>query len=431
MRTVSLIGSVSRLSGGLFESVRRLHQELVNGGETLPRQNDGLQPCRRDSIEVNVLGGRDAFTDCDINAWRPVEVTAFEVRGPRAFGYGHGLSEKLSVLDPELVHVHGLWQYVSVAALRWHAITSRPYMVSPHGMLDSWAMAHSAWRKRLAWTAYEGRHLRSAQCIRALCEAEARAIRATGLTNPICIIPNGIDLPEDGNGERPVGREGEGLRSTKESGLEYGGLFDWLAGRKVLLYLGRIHPKKGLSNLVRTWTGIGPPEEWVLVIAGWDQGGHETELKRLAGGSISARGASGLSYASGGSIVFVGPQYGAEKRKWLQRSDAFILPSYSEGLPMALLEAWSFGKPVLATPECNLEESFSGGAAIRIGTSIDEIASGLRILFCAKSSTLEEMGARGRELVKRRFAWEGVVSQLRGVYRWMLGQGDRPNCVFK
>jgi poly(glycerol-phosphate) alpha-glucosyltransferase len=98
---------------------------------------------------------------------------------------------------------------------------------------------------------------------------------------------------------------------------------------------------------------------------------------------------------------------------------------------MALLEAWSFAKPVLATPECNVAEGFSAGAAIRIGTTIDEIASGLRILFRAKGSTLEEMGARGRELVKRRFAWKGVVSQLRGVYRWMLGEGARPNCVFK
>jgi len=386
----------------------------------LPDRNEALQPCRPESVEVNVLGGRDEFTDADSNAWRPVVVTAFDVRGPRAFGYGRGLSDKLSILDPELVHVHGLWQYASLAALRWHGKTAKPYMVSPHGMLDPWAMAHSGWRKRLAWTAYEGRHLRSSQCIRALCEAEATAIRATGLMNPICIIPNGIDLPDPENGQRPVGRESAGVRSAKGTGPDGDGLIGWLAGRKVLLYLGRIHPKKGLSNLVRTWTRMRPPEEWVLVIAGWDQGGHEAELKRLAG-----------ARAWGGSIVFIGPQHGAEKRQWFERCDAFILPSYSEGLPMALLEAWSFGKPVLATAECNLAEGFSAGAAIRIGTTIDEIENGLRVLFGAKNSTLEEMGARGRELVKRRFAWKGVVSQLRGVYRWMLGEGARPNCVFK
>ena len=430
MRTVSLIGSVSRLSGGLFESVRRLHQELVNGGETLLGGDSVLQRRGNDSVEVQVLAGRDEFTDVDIKAWRPIDVTVFEVSGPRAFGYGSGLFDRLSALDPELVHVHGLWQYASVAALRWHARTSRPYMVSPHGMLDPWAMAHSGWRKRMAWTAYEGRHLRSAQCIRALCEAEARAIRATGLTNPICIIPNGIDLPEREDGQRRAELD-EGLRPTKGTGPDSVGFNDRLAGRKVLLYLGRIHPKKGLSNLVLTWTRMRPPEEWVLVIAGWDQGGHEGELKRLAGDSTSIQGASGRYYAPGESIVFVGPQYGAEKRKWLERCDAFILPSYSEGLPMALLEAWSFAKPVLATPECNVAEGFSAGAAIRIGTTIDEIASGLRILFRAKGSTLQEMGARGRELVKRGFAWKGVVSQLRSVYRWMLGEGARPNCVFK
>src|SRR4051794_31763363 len=95
---------------------------------------------QREPMRVTGLGTRDEFTGDDISAWRPVEVTALEVRGPRAFGYSPGLTERLMILAPDLVHVHGLWQHSSVVALAWHNRSTKPYMVSPHGMLDPWAM---------------------------------------------------------------------------------------------------------------------------------------------------------------------------------------------------------------------------------------------------------------------------------------------------
>jgi len=397
------------MSGGLFESVRRLHLELLRSHVESPEiVSPGKQP-----VQVSVLGTRDEFTTEDIEAWRPVNVSAFEISGPRSFGYAPGVIEELLVLDPDLVHVHGLWQHSSCVALRWHSKTARPYIVSPHGMLDTWAMAHSRWKKRVCWTVYEKRHLESAACIRALCKGEADAIRAAGLKKPVCLIPNGVDLPN--------------LGTEAKCGPEF-----WngrLAGRKVLLYLGRIHPKKGLRNLIEAWRNAQKPQEWLLVIAGWDQGGHEAELMRLAGNRCADCEEADREPVSEGGVFFAGPQYGVAKRAWFRRCDAFILPSYSEGLPMAVLEAWSFAKPVLMTPECNLPEGFAAGASISIGGCVDGVARGLKTLFCVDNKELGAMGARGRELVARRFAWQRVAMDLKGVYQWIIGAGPKPGCV--
>src|SRR5439155_17134960 len=168
----------------------------------------------------------------------------------------------------DILSTHGLWKYCSVASRRWHRQTARPHIVHPHGMLEPWALRNAKVKKRIAALLYENQHLREAACVRALSQAEARSIRSYGLRNPICVIPNGVDLPD-------VIESNPKIQS---------------ANRKTLLYLGRLHPKKNISNLIRAWSKSlnsqrGSVEDWVLAIAGWDQGGYESELKRVAAGA--------------------------------------------------------------------------------------------------------------------------------------------------
>jgi poly(glycerol-phosphate) alpha-glucosyltransferase len=253
------------------------------------------------------------------------------------------------------------------------------------------------WKKRIAALLYENQHLREAACLRALSEAEAQSIRSYGLRNPICVIPNGVDLPDL--------RESD-TKTQSES-------------RKTLLYLGRLHPKKNISNLIRAWneTFNSQPvsgDRWVLAIAGWDQGGYESELKHIAAGP---------------SVVFLGPQFGADKSECYRACDAFILPSLSEGLPMTVLEAWAYAKPVLMTDECNLPEGFSARAAVRIGCSSDEIAAGLKQLSEMNDDDREAMGIRGRTLAATNFSWPRIGEQMRDVYEWALGGGAVPKSV--
>jgi glycosyltransferase involved in cell wall biosynthesis len=245
MHSICLLESVSRSDGGIFEAECALQRELSLG----------------QGIEVDVVGLEDAFSGQDASRWLPLKASALKTRGPGALGYSPDL---LAALDPnaDLLYAATLWKYPSWAALQWVERTGKPMMVAPHGSLDAWALKNAAWKKRIAAVLFKDRQLRKASCIRALCHSEAEAIRAYGLANPISIIPNGVNLPE-------------GDLAKPEAGA-----------RKTLLFLGRIHPKKGLSNLIRAFSqslkstseGLAP---WQLVIAGWDQGGHEAELIKL------------------------------------------------------------------------------------------------------------------------------------------------------
>jgi poly(glycerol-phosphate) alpha-glucosyltransferase len=221
-----------------------------------------------------------------------------------------------------------------------------------------------------------------------------------------------------------------------------GSIFDRFAqGRKVLLYLGRIHPKKGLVNLLKAWKQTLNSQlstnNWLLAIAGWDQGGHETELKQLATElgitwhDLREHRTSNIEHPTSNeaSLLFLGPQFGDDKSACYRDCDAFILPSFSEGVPMVVLEAWAYGKPVLMTPECNLPEGFAANAAWRIEPSVESIAQGLQELFRTPHSALRTLGDNGRALVASRFTWPKIAADMRSVYEWVLGSGPKPECV--
>ena len=106
-----------------------------------------------------------------------------------------------------------------------------------------------------------------------------------------------------------------------------------------------------------------------------------------------------------------------------------ILPSFSEGLPMAVLEAWAYGLPVLMTDHSNLPEGFAADAAIRIGTDVESIAEGMRSLLRSPTSDLRSPGRNGRALDEERFTWPQVVAQMKEVYEWVLGGGLRAGCM--
>jgi glycosyltransferase involved in cell wall biosynthesis len=391
MRVGFLVSSVSREAGGLFQSVRGLARAVMS-----------------EDVNASAFGISDPNSALDVLNWQPASVRTFETQF-RAWGYSNQLVPALVAADLDILSTHGLWKYCSVASRRWHGRTARPYIVHPHGMLEPWALQNAGLKKRIAALLYENQHLRGAACFRALCEPEAQSIRSYGMRNPICVIPNGVDLPTR------FQDSGFGVQDSE--------LMRFAGGRKVLLYLGRLHPKKNLANLIRAWkqalnSGRSSREGWVVAIAGWDQAGYERELKKLTS-----------DYGLSASIRFLGPLFGQNKDAAFHACDAFVLPSLSEGLPMTVLEAWAHAKPVLITPECNLPEGFAAGAALQIGTALEEIATGLRQLTEMSDEDRRVMGNRGRTLVATKFSWPQIGEQMRCVYEWVLGGGEKPQTV--
>ncbi len=354
------------------------------------------------SVSVSVLGLADADWVSDEKFWQGAPVRAFPVIGPRGLGVSPGLRRAIVDLGPDLVHTHGIWMHPSADVVAW-SDGKKPYLVTPHGMLDPWALSVSASKKRLARALYEDQHLRGAACLHALCTQEVEAIRAFGLVNPICMIPNGVEIPRVG----PLGRSPWARR--------FG------ADVRVLLYLGRLHPKKNLLGLIEALALIkkaGGLAGWRVAIAGWDQLGHQAKLATL----VAER-------ALTSDVVFLGPLSGDAKHAAMCNASAFILPSFSEGLPMAVLEAWAYALPVAMTSACNLPEGFAAGAAIEVGLGPDEMARGIRALLDSSDEQRVAMGARGFALVQARFSWASVTAQLQAVYGWILNGGSPPSCV--
>ena len=390
MKAAIVSPSLTRNAGGILDSLRGLTAELAKAG-----------------VSVDVLGLEEPGVEKA--SWQGVLPRTFPVIGPRQFGLSTALRDALSHDEYDLVHQHALWMYPSVAVSAWHKLTGRPYIVSPHGMLDAWALANSRWKKKIASAFFEKRNLQNAACLHALCEAEAAAMRDYGLRNPIAVVPNGVALQAQRCDEwRVTGDESARL--------------------KTLLFLGRLHPKKGLPDALRGWAEVtrGGNSGWRFVIAGWDKRGHEAALKRMCGelgvryveakdqgtsrpevavkgeewrvagddrrsegggrrsevgGQRSTGGEAGdgspqrpkaggqtaeVGEEQENSVVFAGPAFGETKEALLRSADAFILPSLSEGLPMSVLEAWAYELPVLMTEECNLPEGFAAGAAIKV-----------------------------------------------------------------
>lgn len=373
---VAVLSTVSRLSGGLFYSVRGLTRALTHSG-----------------WEAVVLSPQDRFSEKDLAVWQPLPVELFNVHGP--LKTSPAMRRRLMRADMDLMHVHGIWLDSQWAAMSRQKRDGTPVIVSPRGMLDPWAVQHASWKKRLVEKLFARKALERATCIHALCRSEAEAVRAYGLTNPVALIPNGVALPRlDG-----PGREGQPPDRWKK-----------------LLFLGRIHPKKGLQELLSAWAGLHP--SWELLIAGWDDGGYEAGLKALA-----------AELNLGESVRFVGPAYGAEKERLLRDADAFILPSFSEGLPMSVLEAWSYGLPAVMTGFCNLPEGFEAGAAIRVAPEPESIRDGLRRLMAMDDAALAGMGGCGRRLVEESFSWDGIAERMARVYEWCVNGGPPPACV--
>lgn len=388
MKVGLLASSISRKAGGIYDAMRFLARDLGRDTE----------------LAIEIFGLEDAFTQRDLAGWFGLPTKVHRIAGPKFIGFSTELHSSLDGAFLDLLHSHGLWMYPSKASLRWAKSNHKPHILSPHGMLDTWAVNNHRWKKRIVGWLYENEHLRQAACLHALCDSEYRAIRSYGLTNPVCVIPNGIDLPDRHTGTTPAWQD---LLQDNA---------------RVLLYLGRIHPKKGLVNLLRAWnmtrqgTDAGGP--WVLVIAGWDQGGHEDELKSLA-----------ISLGISNKVCFVGPQFDEGKYASYARADAFVLPSFSEGLPMVVLEAWAHGLPVLMTPHCNLAEGFSAKASLRIEPEVGSLSEGLITLFSMTDQQRIGMGGEGKKLVKDKFSWPHIANEMLSVYHWILDHGIKPDCV--
>lgn len=321
------------------------------------------------------------------------------VSGLLAYDLKVRLARLVRQRPPDIIHSHGLWSPANYWACNIGARHSIATVIHPHGMLEKWALEQKKFKKILGLHLYQRRQLEAASILIASSPMEYEAIRVAGLRQPVAIIPNGVEMPVD----QSVGVSKLERQSRHERNI---------------LFLSRLHPKKGLMNLLSAWAQIHPPG-WRLLIAGGEAPAEN--YRSTVESYISQLGL-------GGSVDLLGEVYGDAKEAVFRSADLFVLPSFSESFGIAVAEALSYGVPVIAThgtPWSDLRE-FRCGWWVEVG--IEPLRNALLEAMSHQDETRLEMGLRGREYVKR-FGWQIIGNRMLDVYAWVAGMGDRPPFV--
>ena len=368
MRVVHVVPGLAEEASGPTYSVTRLCGALIDAGQVV-------------TLAAVDFGARQE---------PPPFVKTFPLGvGPRRLGsspklYGW-LRQQCVQGQARVVHNHGMWQ-MNALYPAWAARGTKTILLqSPRDAFSEWSMRWGSKAKPAFWHLLQKPALHRITCFHATAESEYNDIRRLGFRQPVTVIPNGIHVPE-----LPVRRSGSG---------------------RTLLFLGRIHPQKGLDLLIRAWKGVEQEfPDWRLVIAGPDNAGHLPKMQALA------------EELRAGRIIFAGPVYGDEKTASYRDADLFVLPTYSENFGMSVAEALAVGTPVLVTKGA----PWSGVIPERAGWWVDvdhhALTAGLRDAMGRSATELQEMGARGRSWMMRSFGWSGIGERMAKTYEWLVNR---------
>lgn len=374
----------------LCQIVSHVDEEASGPSYSVPRLCQSVASCGHEVVLATLDrgGGERDFGVVQHLAFRQ---TAF----PKKLGLSAEMFRWLSRAHEEgidLIHSHGLWMMPNMYPATVAERLGIPHVISPRGTLDPAALAYSKRLKQLVLLLGQDRALRQARALHATSDEEAAQFRRLGLKQPIIILPNGIDVPEPVRPQR--------LR------------------RRTVLYLGRLHHKKGLDLLMRAWANLQMRfPDWELRIVGKGDEAFEAELKR----DISALGLD--------RVRLDGPLYGAEKAQALKTADLFVLPTRGENFGMAVAEALAAGTPVITTrgaPWAGLEAHCCGWWT-DCGT--DAIGAALATALALMPDELEAMGERGRVWMETAFGWRRIGQAMSECYSWLINGGAMPTYI--
>lgn len=358
MKVIHIVGSLDKSAGGPSRSVPQTCIQLSKLG-------------------VNItLIARSSENPVEVETSENLKVKFLSLKQLFAFG------SKLSKEDVDLIHLQHVWDpYIHVMAW-WARRRNIPYIITPRGMLEPWIMNHNSWKKKLGMLLYQKNDLKKAIAIHATCELEKKNIRKLGFNNPITIIPNGVDLSE--------------VHCVKNN-----------YGSKKIVFLSRIHPKKGVELLLNAWKQINS-KDWILEIAGNGEVQYIESLKK------SAKDLRNVS--------LVGPQFGEAKWDFLRSADIMVLPTYSENFGIVVAEALAVGVPVITTKGTPWEELNTQNCGWWIELSVPNLKMCLESAMKLSADELKEKGEHGKRLVKEEYDIEAVGKKMYSFYKKVLKQ---------
>lgn len=311
------------------------------------------------------------------------------------FGFSYEMLKFLLIFlqSSDILHNHSLWMMPNIYSIFVSKLSSKPVIVSPRGTLSSIAFHSGSFTKKIIWPLMQYPVLQKVDCFHATSFKEFEDIRSFGFKQPVSIIHNGIHIPKI---------------SKKQATFPV----------RTLLFLGRIHPIKGLELLLQAWKILQDKYiDWCLKIVGIGSLEYTKKIKDMAQSLCLKR------------VEFAGPRYGSEKWEVYRNSDLYILPSHSENFGVSVAEALAIGLPAIVTqgaPWSGLvDEQCGWWPEVNVPSIIDALNEALS----QSPDRLSEMGSKGREWMRRDYSWAAIGSQMEDTYKWILYGGPKPACV--
>jgi glycosyltransferase involved in cell wall biosynthesis len=362
----------------------------LNGGpsETLPQLWSALDS---HGIEVSVVTSHTRRLH--FSTERRNRIFSIERASSSPGKWFRGMNQMLdsSLAAQDLCHNHGCWLPINWSAGAVARRQNKPFILSPLGHLDDWSLRRKRLSKAVLRFLVENRNIESARAVIVKSETEADCVLRSFPKANICTIPNGI---HSSRWSQPC------------SPTEFLHQFPGLKGHRLLVYLSRIHPKKGLKELLAAWKRLGlDRREWKLVVAGGIEGDYATRLR------------DEVLRQRNSSCVFVGHLNALQKRQLFSASDLFVLPSHSENFGQVVLEALGAGVPVIVSKGCPWQEVERKGCGWWVSNDPETLEKTLRMALALSKEELSKMGIRGQEWVCQEFDWARIGQKLAEVYR--------------
>ncbi|WP_133716207.1 glycosyltransferase [Methylocaldum gracile] len=295
------------------------------------------------------------------------------------------------IRQPGILHGHGVWRIANLFPLFLGARPPVKLVWSPRGMFSPWSWAYKAAVKRPFWYSLQKPALKRVDCFHVTAPLELDDVRRLGFQQPAAIIPNGVDLPDVSD----IPKEG-----------------------KRVVFLSRIHEKKGLHLLIPAWCAIADQyPEWELLIAGKIDSSYGHSMVHLARESGAPR------------VRFLGEVLGQDKKQLLASARLFVLPTFSENFGIAVAEALAHGTPVITTVETPWTELDARGCGWCIQPDLEALKQVLGLAMGRSDGELDAMGRAGRQWIEEDFGWPKFAGMMEAVYRWLLADEPKPDFV--
>lgn len=358
MKVIHYIASIDKAGGGTTEYMRLLSNALKDDILLIIATGNSDHPIVIEGVSVK-------FFNSKLSRWFVL------LKEFRSF---------LNIQKPDIVHINGIWSPQNWAFQKVAQELKIKVVMSPHGMLESWILHHNPLKKKIALFLFQNKAIQKVNLLHATAQMEKDSILKLGYTNPISIIPNGIDLSE--------------VIKTKS-----------LYGSKKMVFLSRIHPKKGIELLIEAWRS-SYTQGWTLEIAGNGDANYIQSLTESANDLVN--------------VCFVGSKYGEDKWDFLRSADIMVLPTHSENFGIVVAESLAVGVPVITTRGTPWEDLETYECGWWIELSVLNLKQVLEKVMHIPVAQIKTMGTNGKRLIKEKYDIKVVARNITELYTKLI-----------